>query len=121
MRDRSINISRPVLNMTYKSKKTNAEIISAITRKAIFSVEGVSALVNGPIPFNLRIHELEKGIWVMFDNHKIDFYIYINVLYGSKIPQIAFSVQESIKKSIDQLTNLKVNKVNIHIEGIDYK
>lgn len=46
--------------------------------------------------------------------------VYINVAYGKIIPEIAWNVQENIKKTCDA-NNIKVSKINIHIEGLDFK
>lgn len=106
--------------MAEKNKKTNEEIIAEIAKRAVLSIEGVGSLSNNQVNFNLRSREIEKGIWLSFNDNKLNFDVYLNVVYGSKIPQIAFNVQECIKKAIERLTTLEVDKVNIHVQGIDF-
>ena len=106
--------------MAEKNKKTNEEIIAEIAKRAVLSIEGVGSLSNNQVNFNLRSREIEKGIWLSFNDNKLNFDVYLNVVYGSKIPQIAFNVQECFKKAIERLTTLEVDKVNIHVQGIDF-
>ncbi len=106
--------------MDEKNKRTNEEVIGEIAKKATLSVRGVGSLTNNPVGFNLRSKEISKGIWLNVNKDSLNFDVYLNVVYGSKIPQIAFNVQENIKKSIEKLTSLEVDKVNIHVQGIDF-
>lgn len=90
-----------------------------MVKEAVFSVPGVSSLCNSTVNFNLRSKEIEHGIHLLQNNNELIFDVYINVAFGTKIPQTAFSVQESIKKTIENNTNFKVDRVNIHVQGID--
>lgn len=106
--------------MEERIKKSIEERIGLIAKEAVFSISGVSSLCNNAVNFNLRFKEIEKGIYLLQNNNELVFDVYINVVFGSKIPQIAFSVQESIKKSIENNTSFKVDRVNIHVQGIDF-
>ena len=45
----------------------------------------------------------------------------LNVIieYGVKIPEVAWEIQEAVKKAIESMTGLDVEKVNIHVVGIN--
>ena len=44
--------------------------------------------------------------------------IYINVDYETKIPDLAWNVQSSVKKTAEKVTGLTVKHVNIHVLGV---
>ena len=48
---------------------------------------------------------------------KID--VNIIVEYGARIPDVAFEIQNRVKKAVETMTGLKVANVNIHIQGIN--
>ena len=38
--------------------------------------------------------------------------------YGSRIPDVAFEIQNRVKKSVENMTGLKVAEVNVHVKGV---
>ena len=46
--------------------------------------------------------------------------LFMNVEYGVQIPEVAWNVQENVKKSIETMTGLTVVEVNIYIQGIEF-
>ena len=46
--------------------------------------------------------------------------LYVIVKYGYRIPDLAFQIQENVKSTIEALSGIIVDAVNIHIQGIDY-
>ena len=47
---------------------------------------------------------------------KID--VNIIVEYGARIPEVAFEIQSRVKKSVENMTGLKVLEVNVHVQGV---
>ena len=47
--------------------------------------------------------------------------LYIVVDYGVRIPELSWEIQENVKNSVETMTGLDVQKVNIHIEGVSLK
>ena len=47
---------------------------------------------------------------------KID--VNIIVEYGARIPDVAFEIQNKVKKAVENMTGLKVVEVNVHIQGV---
>ena len=46
--------------------------------------------------------------------------LYMIVEYGVQIPEVAWNVQENVKKSVETMTGLSVVEVNIYIQGIEF-
>ena len=59
-----------------------------------------------------------KGIIVKKDDGKLVIDLYIIVMYGTKISEIANNVQSSVKYQIEKTLGVKVDEVNIIIQGI---
>ena len=62
---------------------------------------------------------LSKGIKadVAGNNVKIDVNIIVN--YGVRIPDVAFDIQNKVKQTVENMTGLKVNEVNVHVQGVN--
>lgn len=63
--------------------------------------------------------KMSKGIKVDADekNTKID--VNIIVEYGVRIPDIAFEIQNRVKKAVESMTGLVVTEVNVHVQGVN--
>ncbi len=46
--------------------------------------------------------------------------LYTIVEYGTKIPDVAWEIQESVKRAVETMTGIEVNEVNIHVQGVHF-
>ena len=101
----------------------SSDVVAVIAGVAVSEVQGVSGMSGG---FAGGITEvlsgkknLAKGIKVDIneDTAKID--VNIIVEYGSRIPDVAFDIQNRVKKSVENMTGLKVEEVNVHVQGVN--
>lgn len=106
--------------MAGKFSKQTEEMMSYAAAKAALGIKGVGSLVSVPIKFSIRSKEIFKGVLMTVNQDELVFDIYINVEYGSKIPQTAFAVQEAVKKSVETISRVEVDKIHIHVQGIDF-
>ena len=58
------------------------------------------------------------GIIGMASEDKLVIDLYIIVMYGTKISEIANNVQSSVKYQIEKTLGVKVDEINIYIQGI---
>ena len=93
------------------------DVIAVIAGVAVTEVQGVSSM-SGGLAWGIT-EVLAKGIKVekTENNTKID--VNIIVEYGSRIPDVAFEIQNRVKKSVEDMTGLKVEEVNVHIQGVN--
>ena len=61
-----------------------------------------------------------KGVKVDMSETNASVDLYVIVKYGVRIPELAWEIQESVKNNIESMTGLTVDKVNIHIEGVNF-
>jgi len=62
-----------------------------------------------------------KGVRLSVSNKKINIDLYINVFSGVKCSDVAFRVQENIKRSVESMTDFKVGLINVNVLGVTYK
>jgi len=103
--------------------KIASDVIAVIAGVAVSEVKGVFAMAGG---FAGGITEvlkgkknLAKGIKVETENNKAKIDVNIIVEYGARIPDVAFEIQNKVKKSVEEMTGLKVEEVNVHVQGVN--
>ena len=101
----------------------STDVIAVIAGVAVSEVQGVSGMSGG---FAGGISEvlsgkknLAKGIKVEKENGKAKIDVNIIVEYGSRIPDVAFEIQNRVKTSVENMTGLKVEEVNVHVQGVN--
>ena len=103
--------------------KISSDVVAVIAGVAVSEVQGVSGMSGG---FAGGITEvlsgkknLAKGIKVDIDENTAKIDVNIIVEYGSRIPDVAFEIQNRVKKSVENMTGLKVEEVNVHVQGVN--
>lgn len=99
------------------------DAVAIIAGKAVSEVEGINSMAGG---FAGGITEvlsgkknLAKGIKVESEGKNIKIDVHIIVEYGTRIPDIAFDIQNRVKKNVETMTGLKVVEVNVHVQGVN--
>ena len=91
------------------------DVIAVISGVAVSEVQGVSSMaevLSGK-------KNLAKGIKVDKDENKVKIDVNIIVEYGTRIPDVAFEIQNRVKTSVENMTGLKVEEVNVHVQGVN--
>ena len=94
-------------------------IIAGIAATEIPGVAGMSGGIAGGIAEALGRKNLSKGVKVEAGEKQAAIDLYIIVEYGFRIPEVAWSIQEKVKKVVEEMTGLNVVEVNIHIQGVN--
>ena len=99
------------------------DVVAVIAGVAVSEVSGVAGMAGG---FAGGISEvfsgkknLSKGIKVDADEKEVKIDVNIIVEYGSRIPDVAFEIQNRVKKSVENMTGFKVEEVNVHVQGVN--
>ena len=99
--------------------KISNEVVAAIAGKAVSEVNGVYGMAGGITEVFKGKKNLGKGIKVEVGEKETRIDVNIIVEYGVRIPDIAFEIQNRVKKAVEAMTGLKVSAVNIHVQGIN--
>jgi len=98
------------------------EVIAVIAGKAVSEVPGVASMAGGLAGGITEVlsgkKNLAKAIKVESDGAETQIDVNIVVEYGSRIPDVAFEIQNRVKKAVESMTGLKVAEVNIHVQGV---
>ncbi len=110
-------------NNEKQAVKVSAEIVSMVAAKAALRVPGVSRL-SGEFADNitkkiLGKENIARGISLSRVEEGLCIDIYLNVEFGTRIPNLAWEVQSSVKEAVQSVTEQPVHMVNIHVEGVN--
>ncbi len=103
--------------------KISEEVVSTIAGIAVAEVKGVSGMggsFTGDIAQMLGKKSLSKGVKIAMNEKEVSADISVIIEYGVRIPEVAWEIQENVKKSIESMTGLTVTKVNIHVVGVEF-
>ena len=99
------------------------DVVSVIAGKAVAETSGVYAMAGsfaGGISEVLSGRKnLSKGIKVDVGEKETKIDVNIIVEYGSRIPDVAFEIQNRVKTAVEGMTGLKVVAVNVHVQGVN--
>ncbi len=113
------------INENNGSIKISDEVIATIASVAVMEVEGVCGLAGGSIAGEIvqkfGKKNATKGIKISSVDSEITIDISLCIKYGTRIPEIAWEVQENVKKSVESMSGQNVSKVNIHISGVEFE
>lgn len=103
--------------------KISDDVVAVIAGVAVSEVNGVAGMAGG---FAGGISEvfsgkknLAKGIKVDATETEAKIDVNIIVEYGTRIPDVAFEIQNRVKKAVENMTGLKVEEVNVHVQGVN--
>ena len=103
--------------------KISNDVVAVIAGKAVSEAPGVYAMAGG---FAGGISEvlsgkknLSKGIKVEVGEKETRIDVNIIVEYGTRIPDVAFDIQNRVKSAVEGMTGLKVVAVNVHVQEVN--
>lgn len=111
-----------VLSSENNEIKIADDVVAVIAGVAVSEVPGVAEMSGG---FAGGITEvlsgkknLAKGIKVEVGEKDTKIDVNIIVEYGVRIPDVAFEIQNRVKKAVETMTGLSVVEVNVHVQGV---
>lgn len=102
--------------------KIAEEVVAKIAGIAALEIKGVYGMTGGfveGLSEMLGKKSYSKGVKVQVGEKDATIDLYIIVEYGSRIPDIAWEIQNRVKTSVENMTGLKVLDVNIHVQGVN--
>lgn len=102
--------------------KISDEVISTIATIAVSEVSGVHGMGGsfaGDIVEKLGKKTMTKGVKIAMESNEVVLDLNVVLKYGVRIPEIAWNIQENVKKSVESMTGLEVTKVNVRVVGIE--
>ena len=112
-----------VINEGENNIEISDDVVAVIAGVAVSEVPGVAEMSGG---FAGGISEvlsgkknLSKGIKVESSEKQTKIDVNIIVEYGIRIPDVAFEIQNRVKKAVESMTGLKVTQINVNVQGVN--
>ena len=108
--DTNLNISEDVIGIIAGLAASEVEGIAGMT---LGFVDGINQMLGNNKKYT-------KGVKIELEGNDVTIDLYVIVKYGVKIPDVAFSIQNSVKNSVESMTGLNVKAVNINVQGVTF-
>lgn len=99
------------------------EVIEVIASLAATEVEGVSARGNfaSGVVERLGRKTVGKGVKVELTEDGINIDVYVTMSFGVSIPDTAEKIQVSIRQTLNTMTALEPNRIDVHVVGVQFE
>ena len=102
----------------------NDDVIAVIAAVAAMEVEGVASMagnITADIVAKLGMKKLSKGVKVTVSENSMVIDLSLNLEYGTIILEASKAVQSKVKSSVENMTGLNVDVVNVNIASVEVK
>lgn len=99
-------------------------VIAVIARIAALKVAGVvetsGSFTDGiaNIANMIGRNSSERGVSVKMQGQKVDVEINVVIEYGARIPDVAWAVQNEVRRAIEEMTGKQVGAIDVVIQGV---
>ena len=104
--------------------KISDEVVATIASVATKEVSGIAGLnlsFTDEIVSKFGKKNAPKSIKITQNDENITIDISVVVNYGVRIPDVSWEVQENVKKSVELMSGLNVDKVNVIVAGVSFE
>lgn len=102
--------------------KISDEVIAIIAGLAASEIKGIVSMSSGKVEeWAQKISgkkNVARGVKVNVEGDSAVIDLFLTVEYGLRIPDVAEKVQANVKSTVESLTGLAVDKVNINVMNI---
>ncbi len=102
--------------------KISNDVILIIATQALTEVKGIHIASNAAegIVDKLVKKPAQRGakVYLNEEDKKVDIDIHISIDYGVNIPEVSWAIQEAIKRNVENMTDITVEKVNVFVDGV---
>ena len=99
------------LTSNEKEKGTVVYNVGILRNIVMLAVEEV----EGTVPSDKN---KKSGISLYIEKDGVYVDVSVAVQYGYNVPELAYRIQQTVKQSVENMTNYKVVEVNVHIEDV---
>ena len=116
-----VEMAAEVVETSTDGLKISNDAVATYAGIAVSEVQGVYSMSGGFAGITEALSgkkNFSKGIKVEVTEKSAKIDVNIVVEYGARIPDVAFEIQSIVKKSVESMTGLKVEEVNVHVNGV---
>ena len=98
------------------------DVIATIVSVATAEVDGISGIAGGgSLTGILAKGKAPRGVRVDMNGEDVKVDVSVTVDYGMPIQKVGRNAQENVRKSIESMTGLHVNQVDLHVVGVSFE
>ena len=98
------------------------DVIATIVSVATAEVDGISGIAGGgSLSGILAKGRAPRGVRVDMNGEDVKVDVSVTVDYGMPIQKVGRNAQENVRKSIESMTGLHVNQVDLHVVGVSFE
>ena len=98
------------------------DVIATIVSVATAEVDGISGIAGGgSLTGILAKGKTPRGVRVDMNGEDVKVDVSVTVDYGMPIQKVGRNAQENVRKSIESMTGLHVNQVDLHVVGVSFE
>lgn len=102
--------------------KISDEVVVTIASVAVSEIDGICGTGAGLVEGFARKFAKKPaggGIKVTMTDTEVSIDVNVIMNYGVRIPEVAWNVQDAVKREVELMTGLTVTKVNVRVVGIE--
>ena len=99
------------------------DVIATIVSVATTEVDGISGIAGNSTAIGgiLAKGKAPRGVRVDMNGGDVNVDVSVTVDYGMPIQKVGRNAQENVRKSIESMTGLHVEKVDLHVVGVSFE
>ena len=98
------------------------DVIATIVSVATAEVDGISGIAgSGSLTGILAKGKAPRGVRVDLNGEDVKVDVSVTVDYGMPIQKVGRNAQENVRKSIESMTGLHVDQVDLHVVGVSFE
>ncbi|MFH1477421.1 MAG: Asp23/Gls24 family envelope stress response protein [Verrucomicrobiota bacterium] len=101
--------------------RVHNSVIAAIARLAALKVPGVvemSGSFTEGLASMVGKASFDHGIKVNMEDQKLNLDLHVVISFGVRIPQVAWRIQNDVRKAIEDMTGKKIGQINVIVQGV---
>lgn len=97
----------------------NKPVVIQIVDLATKEIAGVASFAKcGRLTTKNSTTKKKGGLAVTYLEDGIVVDLFINILFGYSVNDVAYKIQENVKRSVESMTEFKIKHINVHITGV---
>lgn len=98
--------------------KISDDVIAAVSQVALEGIDGVYGIADNTKNLAFGIKTFTKSVRAEMKEGFVIIDIDVVVNYGANIGEVAWEIQSRIKKEVEVMTGLVVQKVNVNVKDV---
>lgn len=96
------------------------DVVAIITEAVVNESDGLAGTISGFRDEFARVVNKNpaRGIGVDTQSGAVVIEVKVSAVYGSNISEACYNFQEKVKKEVEMMTGVEVDKVNVYVEQI---